>query len=138
MTIKFHPGPGTVLICDYSGFIAPEMIKKRPVVIVSPRLRRQQNLYTVIPLSTTKPIPIENHHHKLNPLSLPNGLNKKETWAKCDMISRVSAERLDRIKTIDSKGKRSYITHTLLAEDFKGILKGILSSLGLEHLTGSI
>jgi mRNA interferase MazF len=31
MPLKFHPEPGTILICDYTtGFIAPEMVKRRP------------------------------------------------------------------------------------------------------------
>ncbi|WP_210210156.1 type II toxin-antitoxin system PemK/MazF family toxin [Rhodopseudomonas palustris] len=59
MTLKFHPEPGTILICDYStGFKAPEMVKKRPVVTVSPRLKRRDGLVTVVPLSTSRPEPV--------------------------------------------------------------------------------
>jgi mRNA interferase MazF len=135
MTIYFHPQQGTILICDYSGFVAPEMIKKRPVVIISPRPRKQQHLYTVVPLSNTKPIPIESHHHKLNVLSLPNGFNQKETWANCDMITRVSAQRLDRLNIKDITGKRVYVAPVILSEDLNAIMKGVLFSLGLENLT---
>jgi uncharacterized protein YifN (PemK superfamily) len=43
--LKFHPEPGTILICDYStGFKKPEMVKKRPVVTISPRLKRRDGL----------------------------------------------------------------------------------------------
>lgn len=135
MPITFYPKQGTVLICDYSGFVAPEMIKKRPVVVVSPRLRRQQQLFTVIPLSTSKPTFIEHHHHKLNLMSLPNGLNQKETWAKCDMIARVSGARLDRVRVRAPNGKRIYVDHTILPEDLQAIMRGILYPLGLHHLT---
>lgn len=78
--LQFHPHPGTVLICDFTtGFQKPEMIKKRPVVVLSPRPRRKTQLCTVIPLSTTKPLPIESHHHCLDSASLPEKLASKET-----------------------------------------------------------
>ena len=52
--LKFHPEPGTILICDYStGFRLPEMVKKRPVVTISPRLKRRDGLITVVPLSVS-------------------------------------------------------------------------------------
>lgn len=28
MAIQFHPDPGTVLICDFTGFREPEMVKR--------------------------------------------------------------------------------------------------------------
>ena len=56
--ITFHPKPGHVLICDFNtGFRPPEMVKKRPVVVIS---ESRQQLVTVVPLSTTEPNPIEN------------------------------------------------------------------------------
>ncbi len=33
--LKFQPKVGSVVYCDYVGFIAPEMIKNRPVIVVS-------------------------------------------------------------------------------------------------------
>ena len=41
-------------MCDFdTGFKAPEMVKKRPVVVISPRRRRSSaQFYTVVPLST--------------------------------------------------------------------------------------
>jgi mRNA interferase MazF len=136
MAITFHPKQGTVLICDYSGFVLPEMIKRRPVVIVSPTSRKQQQLYTIVPLSTTKPVPIEAHHHKMNPLSLPGEYAEEETWAKCDMIATVSIARFDRIKLgKDVNGKRQYVTHHVIKEDLDAIIKGLLKALGLATLT---
>jgi uncharacterized protein YifN (PemK superfamily) len=55
MAIHFHPQRGTIVVCDFRGFEAPEMQKRRPVVVVSPRLRHRDNLCTVVPLSTTAP-----------------------------------------------------------------------------------
>lgn len=137
MSLKFHPQTGTVLICDFtSGFKVPEMIKKRPVVVVSPRPRRTPQLCIVIPLSTTKPDPIQDYHYRLDPNSLPSELAKKETWAKCDMITTVSLERLDRVKVGKQKdGKRIYVSHRITSDDLKMIQKGILAALGLKRLT---
>ena len=85
--LTFHPKPGTLLICDFdTGFKAPEMIKKRPVVVISPRRRGSvAQLCTVVPLSTTAPDPVERFHHRMNPKSLPVLLRSQDTWAKCDM-----------------------------------------------------
>jgi len=52
MSIPYHPEQGTILICDFKGFIDPEMVKRRPVVVVSPRLRQRGKLCAVVPLGT--------------------------------------------------------------------------------------
>ncbi|WP_090665161.1 type II toxin-antitoxin system PemK/MazF family toxin [Belnapia rosea] len=57
MAITFHPHPGAILICDFStGFRPLEMVKARPAVVLSPR-RRAGGLVTVVPPSSTPPIP---------------------------------------------------------------------------------
>ena len=66
MAITFHPNPGTVLICDFNGLIIPEMVKTRPVVVISPRLRHRTGLCTIIPLSTTPPDPKMPWHWTLS------------------------------------------------------------------------
>ncbi len=74
MPLTFSPRPGEIVICDFStGFRPPEMVKVRPVVVISPR-RRTSQLVTVVPLSTTPPDPVE-------PLALPvaaGGLPKRQ------------------------------------------------------------
>ena len=89
MPLMYYPQPGEILVCDYStGFIVPEMTKPRPVVIVSPRLRRRADLVAVVPLSTTAPEPVEAHHcsiHLADPLPPP--FDNPNMWAKCDMLS---------------------------------------------------
>ena len=56
MPISFPVARSTILLCDYStGFREPEMVKRRPVVVVSHRLPRRDGLCTVVPLSTTPP-----------------------------------------------------------------------------------
>jgi uncharacterized protein YifN (PemK superfamily) len=45
MAIPFVPYAGDVLMCDFAGFVAPEMTKIRRVVILSPRARLDLGLY---------------------------------------------------------------------------------------------
>jgi mRNA interferase MazF len=50
MSLPYHPKQGTIVICDFKGFVSPEMVKRRPAVIVSPRLRKREGLCTIVPL----------------------------------------------------------------------------------------
>ncbi|WPL20235.1 PemK-like protein [Thiorhodovibrio frisius] len=122
-----------VLICDFNtGFKAPEMIKRRPVVVISPRPRRTNQLCTIVPLSTTAPNPVEPFHHRMDRRSLPGKLARKETWAKCDMLATVSLERLDRVMVgKEPTGKRIYIAQQVLDEDFEAIRRGVMIALGV-------
>lgn len=108
MPILFHPKPGTVLRCDYTGFEAPEMIKDRPVVIVSPR-SRSHRLVTVVPLSTTEPDPLLEWHCTLT-LDKPLSPKWPETvvWAKCDMLNTFLIDRLDRFNIIVGNARKYY------------------------------
>jgi mRNA interferase MazF len=111
--LKFHPEPGTILICDYStGFRLPEMVKKRPVVTISPRLKRRDGLITVVPLSTSPPVPVFDHHCKISlKQALPEPFDSAEMWVKADMLATVGFGRLDLVRTgRDPFGKRKYLT----------------------------
>jgi len=107
MTILFHPQPGTILRCDYSGLEAPEMVKDRPVVIVSPRAR-SGGLVTVAPISTTPPDPVLEWHYNL---VLTKPLSPKwpelNVWVKCDMLNTFASSRLDRFHS-HINGVRKY------------------------------
>ncbi len=141
MSITFHPQPGMVLICDFStGFRAPEIVKRRPVVVISPRTRRKTQLCIVVPLITTPPVPVELHHHCLDPASLPAPLATRQTWAKCDMLMTVSLVRLDRVKMgkDPATGKRIYASGTVTPSDLKAIQIAVLSALGLYRLTNAL
>ena len=72
----------------------------------------------MVPLSATAPQPIEPWHHQLSPESLPMPFRSKATWAKCDMVTTVSLERLDRVLAgRDAAGKRQYVAHNVNAAD---------------------
>ena len=135
MPLKFHPRPGTVLICDFeTGSRPPEMVKKRPVAVISPRLRRSGGLCTVVPLSTATPDPVERFHHRMDPQSLPGNLARTVNWAKCDLIAAVSLERLDRVRVGRSRdGTRIYVANPVTAEDLAAIRRCVMFALGLSE-----
>lgn len=33
MAIQIHPESGTIVICDFKGFVPPEMVKRRPAML---------------------------------------------------------------------------------------------------------
>lgn len=130
--LKFHPKKGTILCCDFSkGFQAPEMVKVRPVVVITPQLPGRPGLCTIVPLSTVEPSPFQAYHHKMDSHFLPPKLQKSDCWAKCDMIYTVSLERLDRIRDKNDKGERCYLTGKATVEDLASIELAILNGLGL-------
>jgi len=126
--LTFHPGPGTIVICDFSaGFRPPEMVKVRPVVVISPR-RRSVQLVTVVPLSSVAPVPAEPWHYQLPPGAYPPA--RGAIWAKCDVVATVGLARLDRVKA-KIQGRRVYQTFQLGDVDLAAILAGVRAALGL-------
>ena len=136
MPLTFHPKRGQILMCDFqTGFRPPEMVKCRPVVVLSDRHRE---LATVVPISTTEPYPIEACHHELAEASMPLPLRGKPHWAKCDMITTVALTRMDRVRARHrhpTTGKRMYFTQAVTSEDLEAITKAVLSVLGVQELT---
>lgn len=103
------------------------MVKVRPVVVISPR-RRSGQLVTVVPLSSTAPVPVDPWHYNLPPGAYPPA--RGPIWAKCDMVTTVALERLDRVKT-SVDGRRVYRTFQLADADLAAILAGVRAALGL-------
>jgi uncharacterized protein YifN (PemK superfamily) len=135
MGIKYPIGAGAVLLCDYSrgGFQPPEMVKRRPAVVISPRLPHRDGLCTVIPLSATPP------EHEVDYVirvefaePLPHPFPYQVFWAKCDMIATVSFERLDLFHTArDQYGKRRHLHPKMSNEDLARVRKCVLRAIGL-------
>lgn len=132
MALTFQPRPGQVVMCDFSGYVVPEMIKVRPVVVLA-RNRKNRQLVTVVPLSTTAPDALEDHHHELSANPLP-GKEHITCWAKCDMVATVSLARLDRYKT----ARRLYVTPNLPNADFVAICGAVLNALGLSAFSAKV
>jgi uncharacterized protein YifN (PemK superfamily) len=128
MAINFHPKRGTVLMCDFTtGFRVPEMVKRRPVVVISPRYRRHTGLCIVVPFSTVPPHEIELHHHEIPSGKYPFFDPAKPIWAKADMLTCVCFERLDRLLVFGR-----YNAPSLTADDFDCIQRAVASALQLD------
>lgn len=141
MPIRFHPRLGTIVACDFgAGFKEPEMIKRRPVVVISPAISTRRGLCTVVALSTTPPRPALSYHCELsvNP-PLPSPWSSETMWVKGDMVYAVAFHRLDLIRTgKDALGQRTYLDTPLPAEDIRRVRCCVLSALGLVALTRHI
>jgi mRNA interferase MazF len=139
MALSYYPKLGEIVLCDYStGFQIPEMVKRRPVVVISPRLRNRHNLVTVVPLSTTAPEPVAGYHCRVSlTVELPKPFDAAAMWAKCDMVSAVSRNRLDRFRAGRSSKDhgRKYVTGQLDSDQLKAVRCAVLFGLGFDSLT---
>lgn len=138
MPLLKPPNVGAVVLCMFPDeLMVPEMIKTRPVVVISPRIPGRYDLTTIIPLSTTEPNPFLPHHCEIPIRLMPKSLQSEAThvWAKCDMLYTFSITRLDRFKSgRDRKtGKRLYETGQLELEQIQQIRCCIAAGIGITH-----
>lgn len=129
MSLKFQPKEKVVVMCDFAGFIEPEMVKTRPVVVLA-KHKHNAKLVTVVPLSTTEPFVLGGHHHRMTVNPLPDKVDIA-CWAKCDMVYTVSLDRLDRYKFRGNGGVREYVTPSIDEADFLAIRQAVLCALRL-------
>jgi uncharacterized protein YifN (PemK superfamily) len=117
--------------CDFSGYVEPEIVKRRPVVVVHVH-KRNAKLVAVVPLSTTPPDRIEAYHYCLRQNPLPD-MPAAGVWAKCDMVAVVSIDRLELVRSGRRlpDGRREYLLPKVGIEQFDAIRKGMVSGLGL-------
>ena len=110
MPIRFQPAIGQILICDFpKDFEKPEMVKRRPVVCISPKDRNRFGYATLVPLSTTEPMVKRSYNVEINlcaPIS--PAYPSLKCWAKCDMLYTFSWNRLNAPKTGWCEGARQY------------------------------
>ncbi|WP_370526432.1 type II toxin-antitoxin system PemK/MazF family toxin [Pantoea sp. Ap-967] len=117
-------------MCDFSGFQVPEMVKVRPVVVLRKHSHNQQ-LVTIVPLSTTEPERLARHHVVL-PSYLPGAASA--CWAKCDMVYTVSLCRLDRCRIKTRRGSgREYVVLTMQPDHFAAVRAAVGLALGITH-----
>jgi uncharacterized protein YifN (PemK superfamily) len=128
MGIPFIPRAGMVLMCDFAtGFIAPEMVKVRPVVVLSKR-RWNRRTCIVIPCSSitafgalrvTVPLPRRKY-----------AFLRQDSWAKCDCPYTVSLRRLRALR--DSRAYAMDSRRTMLEPaDLLRIRKCVVKAIGL-------
>lgn len=122
----FHPKKRMILMCDFDrgGFLAPEMVKRRRVVV----LRVFGRIALVVPLSATEPVPLRPFHAAIAPtryqaITVP-------VWAKADTLAHVSLERLDRVNV-----RGTNLTERIRDEDFGRVLVAVAHATGTITLT---
>jgi mRNA interferase MazF len=130
MPLTFYPRAGQMFVCDFTGFKVPEMVKPRPVIVVSPRLPYRSDIVAVVPTSTTAPMReypfcyrLSKNYHPTEPDDIP-------VWAKADMLMNLGLYRLSCFKL----GRRKYFYPTLTNEDLQGVKRAVLWGLGVGHL----
>ena len=73
------------MLCYFSDFKEPEMVKKNiPVIVLSSALKGRDKLLTIVPLSTVKPDSIQPYHYLLPKKSMPmiGIFQERESWVK--------------------------------------------------------
>lgn len=127
MPMKFPVKPRTILLCDFNrgGFKPPEMVKRRPCVVLVGVLPGRNNLHTVVPLSGTESPANRKYHCRIELADpLPEPYAETVWWAKADMTATVGLDRLDLFQTDrDQYGKRKYRTDLRLDEGQFDLIK---------------
>lgn len=94
--ITFFPTEGTILICDFTGgFRPPEMIERRPIIVIS---KRESNRRTcvVVPISSREST---NPEAIVIPMLMAKyPFLRKDGWAKCHAPATVSISRLSMMR----------------------------------------
>jgi len=135
MAIEKHPARGTILTCNFdTGFIPPEMVKRRLVVVISPDIKQRQNLCTVVPLSKTEPKQVMPYHAKLRITPPLEGWDDIYRWIKGDMVYAASLSRLDLIRTKSNDRKRTYRYSKISDADLNTVMRCVLCGMGLGKL----
>jgi uncharacterized protein YifN (PemK superfamily) len=138
MPIKEHPALGAMLLCDYGdGFKLPEMCKRRPVVVISPRIISRPFLCTVVALSTDPPDKVMPYNCQIDLRPrLPPPWKSDGVWVKGDMVNAVGFHRLDLFRLGKNRsGGRIYLYEPLNDDLLRQVRVCILRAMGLSELT---
>ena len=133
MTVISHPVPGTIVRVDLNqGFRPPEMVKRRPAVVLSPPIRGRQQLCTVVPLSTTAPRVAMRHHMEITfDPPLPHPYAAPRAWLKGDIVLTVAFHRLRLLFDRKQGGQRVYDVRILEPEVFERVRECVRVGIGL-------
>lgn len=133
MAIPHHPNIGDILVCEFPACLhEPEMIKRRPVVVISRQLPGRPRLCTVVPLSTTPPNPVQRYHAEVATPGVPKPFDSPMKWVKGDLVYTLCIDRMSRFKVINkTTGERSYVTCRLSMDDLKIVKECVRNGLSL-------
>lgn len=125
MALPYLPKQGEILICDFDdSAVGAEMVKRRPVVVISRHDAHRSQLCAVVALSTTPPEIVKSWHYHMPHLRVSGWSAEDGVWAKCDMLATVSLKRLNK-PYIKLRSGRQFVTHFLAPTDTAAILKCI-------------
>ena len=127
MSIAFNPKHGQVLVCDFRGFVPPEMVKPRPVVVINKNAIYRHELATVVPISTTPPLSEKAYCVRLGKNYRPDEPDDLPCWAKADMCLSVSWNRLNGFRM----GGRKWEIPQMDRNDLSAVMEGVAHALGM-------
>ncbi|WP_366142413.1 type II toxin-antitoxin system PemK/MazF family toxin [uncultured Roseibium sp.] len=130
MALKFFPKAGQIYYADFSDLSPPEICKKRPVIVISPKLPGRSNLAAIVPISLSAPVREVPYVYKLSRNYHPREPDDLDCWAKADLVMNISLGRMDCIKV----GRRRYEYPQLTPEDLLGVRRAVLAGLGLDKI----
>ncbi|WP_158284869.1 type II toxin-antitoxin system PemK/MazF family toxin [Hoeflea marina] len=133
MTIINHPAPGTIVRVDLSErFRIPEMVKRRPAIVLSPPIPGRSSLCSIVPLSTTPPNHVLPHHMQITLLTpLPHPYSSPIMWLKGDIVLTVAFHRLRHLFSKKRNGKRIYDIRVLDQATMERVRACVRAGLGL-------
>lgn len=133
MTVVLHPAPGTIVRLDLSeGFRPPEMVKRRPAIVLSPPLADRPQLCAVVPLSTTPPRTPCAHQMQITfDPPLPAPYSEPTVWVKGDMVQTVAFHRLRLLFSGWDQGQRVYDVRVIDAATLERVRDCVRAGLGL-------
>lgn len=134
----YPPQRRAIVVCDFDmgGFRPPEMVKRRPAVVLNERLPGRDNLANVVPLSGTPPPKGCDYQCMIELPKLPTPFDgDTRWWVKADMIATVSYARLDLLRTErdPATGKRRYLTIKVTTDQFNDIKATLLRALRFDR-----
>jgi|TARA_R110002051_G_scaffold314276_1_gene391171 mRNA interferase MazF len=133
VTVVIHPAPGTIVRVDLNeGFRAPEMVKRRPCIVLSPHIKGRDRLCAIVPLSTLAPTTVHPHHMQVSfDPTLPAPYDSPHMWVKGDIVLTVAFHRLRLLFSGWEEGQRVYDVRVLEPDIFDQVKDCVRAGLGL-------
>jgi uncharacterized protein YifN (PemK superfamily) len=114
-----------VLMCDFHGYVKPEMVKNRHVIVLSSKLINGLGTVVVVPVSKNKPVPVRQFHVHFPADCYACFTPSQEHWAKCHLVAHVRFDRLDRVI---AGGK--WCTPSISASDLAKVRAAVRHAIG--------
>jgi len=133
MTVSIHPVPGTIVRVDLNeGFRPPEMVKRRPALVLSPPILGREFMCSIVPLSTTEPNHVHTHHMQLSfDPPLPHPYDSPIMWLKGDIVLTVAFHRLRLLFSGWNQGQRVYDVRVVEPDTLERVRVCVRAGLGL-------